>query len=60
MKTILRRPFKASFLSVREGESDYSALVMGFIRSIEARTGTGIQRRGYQRDDRSASSGSGR
>jgi len=46
----------ADFRPRREGENDYSALVMGFIRSIEARTGTGIDRGrggrgGYRRDD---------
>ncbi|CAK9012925.1 unnamed protein product [Durusdinium trenchii] len=45
----------ADFRPRREGEDDYSALVMGFIRSIEARTGTGLPRdrgsRGYRRED---------
>lgn len=46
----------ADFRPRREGESDYSALVMAFIRSIEARAGSTIDRgrggRGtYRRDD---------
>ncbi|CAE6947833.1 unnamed protein product [Symbiodinium sp. CCMP2592] len=47
----------ADFRPRREGEDDYSALVMGFLRSIESRTGNaprggrGGNRRDHDRDD---------